>query len=463
MADGLTRALARFSAGFPAAAIPERTRRAANRALLDTLACGLAGLAEPSSRDVAAVVSGESPAGPCTGLGVDRPVGPRVAAMINGVAGHALDFDDTHDRAVLHAGVSVIPAALAMGEASGATGRGLLDSIVLGYDVHVRVALAAVQAPGHSGWHYTSACGVFGAAAAAGRLLGLDEHRMADALGIALAQASGTLQSEHDGSWTKRLQPGLAAAGGILAAQLAARGFRGPHEALEGRFGFYRVYLREVDLSPVLDRLGERFEVEQSSLKGSPTCRFTHAPAAALQEVMRRRGLGPGDLEAVEARVTGAAFAEVCEPPEVKVRPASRVHAQFSLPYALACIAHHGAVRLEDLTDEAIRRPALLALAARVRCVRDPGLDARWGGTIGEAEVRVRCRDGAVLTARSLPPGGPERPLAEAERLAKVRDCAAWGATGLSADALVEAVEALPGAADLAALSACLRCARPRP
>ena len=462
MPESLTRELARYAATFPGKDIPVPVRQAAAHVLLDTLACGLAGLAEPSSRAVAEVVSGESSDGICTALGLDRPVSLHAASLINGTTAHALDFDDTHDRAVLHAGVSVIPAALAAAEATGASGRALLDAIVIGYDVHVRVALAATQAPGHSGWHYTSSCGVFGAAAAAGRLLGLDQARMADALGIALAQASGTLQSEHDGSWTKRLQPGLAAAGGILAAQLARRGFRGPHEALEGRFGFYRVYLRAVDPTPVLDALGRRFEVEQSSLKPYPTCRFTHAPAAALQDIICGQGLGPDAIDEIEARVSGAAFAEVCEPPEAKCRPASRVHAQFSLAYALACIAHHGTIGLADLTEEGVRRPELLALAARVRCVRDPGLDARWGETIGEAEVRLRCRAGAVLTARSLPSGGPGRPLAAAERLAKVRDCVAWGAIGLAPEALIEAVAGLPGAADLAALSACLRQARPR-
>jgi 2-methylcitrate dehydratase PrpD len=462
MPDPITQQLASFAASFPSAGLPETARRAAARSLLDTLACGLAGLAEPSSLEVAAVISDEAREGGCSALGVYRPVSLRAAAMINGTAAHALDYDDTHDEAALHSGVSVVPAALAAAEAGGASGRALLDAVVLGYDVHVRVALAAKQAPGHSGWHYTSACGVFGAAAAAGRLMGLDEGAMADALGIALAQASGTLQSEDDGSWTKRLQPGVAAAAGLLAAQLAARGFRGPRQALEGRFGFYRVYLREVDLVPVLQDLGRRFEVERTSLKPFPTCRFTHAPAAALQDLLHHHGLAAADLEQIIARVTGAAFAEVCEPLEAKRRPRSRVHAQFSLPYVLACIAHHGTVALADLTEDAVHRPELLALAARVRCQADPALDGRGGGKIGEAEVQVRLRDGKTLRACALPPGGPTRPLTTPERLAKVRECAAWGATGVSPDVLIATVDALPLAADLGTLSTCLRAARPR-
>jgi 2-methylcitrate dehydratase PrpD len=389
------------------------------------------------------VVGQEAAPGPCTAIGLVRKLAAREGALINGGLAHALDFDDTHDEAVLHPGVAVIPAALAEAERVGASGPDLLDAIVVGYDVHVRVALAAVKGPGLTGWHYTSACGIFGAAAAAGRLLGLEAEQMASAFGLACAQASGTLQSEHDGTWAKRLQPGLAAGGGVLAAQLAAQGFRGPEEALEGTYGFYRVYLREFDPAPVLTGLGQRFEVERTSLKPFPTCRFTHAPAAALQDLMEKEGLRPGDLATIEARVTSAAFAEVCEPPPQKLRPASRVHAQFSLPYALACVADHGTIRLADLTESAIRRPEVLALAGRVCCLRDPDLEAVWGGKIGEAEVRVQTRDGATRKARALPPGGPLRPMSEADRLAKVKDCLAWGERDLDATELTRCISAL--------------------
>jgi 2-methylcitrate dehydratase PrpD len=441
--DGLTASLAEFAATLPSAAIPEAAREAAGRSLLDTLACGVAGLAEASSQILLEVVGQEAAAGACTAIGLDRRVARREAALINGALAHALDFDDTHDGAVLHPGVAVIPAALATAECVAASGLHLLDAIVVGYDVHVRVALAATQAPGHTGWHYTSACGIFGAAAAAGRLLALPAARMADTFGLASAQASGTLQSEHDGTWAKRLQPGLAAAGGLLAAQLAAEGFRGPHEALEGTYGFYRVYLREFDPTPVLRDLGQRFEVERTSLKPFPTCRFTHAPAAALQDLIQKDRLRPEDLVGVEPRITSAAIAEVCEPLPQKVRPESRVHAQFSLPYALACVADHGTISLADLTESAIRRPEVLALAGRVRCVRDAELEAAWGGKIGEAEVRVQTRDGTTRVARSLPPGGPGRPMAEMERLSKVKDCLAWGGSNLDATGLTQCITAL--------------------
>lgn len=460
MADNLTGALADFAATLPGAAIPPTARAAAARSLLDTLACAVAGLVEESSRILLELAASEAAAGPCTAIGLPRQVAAREAALVNGGLAHALDFDDTHDLAVLHPGVAVIPAALAMAEALGASGQSLLDAVVVGYDVHIRVALAAQRAPGHTGWHYTSACGVFGAAAAAGRLLGLDADGMARAFGLALPQASGTLQSEHDGTWAKRLQPGLAAAGGTLAAQLAVRGFRGVRDPLEGQFGFYRVYLREFDPAPVLEALGHRFEIERTSLKPFPTCRFTHAPAAALQDLMREHRLQGADLETIEARVTGAAFAEVCEPLGDKIRPKTPVHAQFSLPYTLACVVHHGAVTLADLTEEGIRREAVLALAERVQCVRDAALEDRWGEKIGEAEVRVQTRAGRLVASRALPPGGPDHPMSDSERMAKARECIAWGAPDLNAAQVTQAIDALRYAPSISTLSDSLRRAK---
>ena len=172
-------------------------------------------------------------------------------------------------------------------------------------------------------------------------------------------------------------------------------------------------------MAPVLQDLGRRFEVERTSLKPFPTCRFTHAPAAALQGILRRSPAAPGDLDQVEARVTSAAFAEVCEPLEAKRQPQTRVHAQFSLPHAPACIAHHGTVALADLTEDAVRRPELLALADRVRCLADPALGGRRGEKIGEAEVQAWRRDGSKRSVRALLPGGSDRSLTTA-------DCLAW-------------------------------------
>jgi 2-methylcitrate dehydratase PrpD len=211
----------------------------------------------------------------------------------------------------------------------------------------------------------------------------------------------------------------------------------------------------------VLDRLGERFEVQRTSLKPFPTCRFTHAPAPALQELLAEQQLRAPDISRIEARITSAAFAEACEPLAEKVRPRSPALAQISLPYALACVADHGTVTLADLTEEGIRREQVLALAERVLCVRDPALEPRWGERIGEAEVRLVRRDGGVVAGRALPPGGPERPMTEQALQAKVEQCLAWGTKGVEAAQLVQAVNAVRYSGEISILSRCLNSARP--
>jgi 2-methylcitrate dehydratase PrpD len=156
-----------------------------------------------------------------------------------------------------------------------------------------------------------------------------------------------------------------------------------------------------------------------------------------------RQALRPSDLLRIEARITGAAFAEICEPVANKRRPQCPTHAQFSLPYALACVADHGTVTLADISEEGIRQEGVLALAERVHCVRDLELESRWGEKIGEAEVRVETRDGATFVARSLPPGALGRPMEEADLGAKVRECLAWGGSRLDTVQLTQCITAL--------------------
>ncbi len=439
----MTRALAEFAARLPGSGISESAREAASRSLVDTLACAVAGLREGSSRTLLQVVDQEAAAGPCTAIGLARKITPREAALVNGCLARALDFDDTHDLAVLHPGVAVIPGGPGRGGERG--GR---------WSRPARCHHRGLRRPGPRG-----PGGHQGArphwVALHLRLRGLRRRRRGRTIARARPRPDGRrlrrgpLPGLGDAAVGTRRHLGQAAAarpgglGGNPGGAPGGPGLSGAQEALEGRFGFFRVYLREYDPAPVLASLGRSFEVERTSLKPFPTCRFTDAPIAALQEILARGALPPSGIERIEARVTSAAYAEVCEPLREKVRPASPVHAQFSLPYALACVADHGTVGLADLTEEGLQREAVLALAERVHCVRDRGLEAKWGERIGEAEVRLWMRDGAGVTGRALPPGGPERPMPDADLTAKVKMCLDWGGSGLDPTRLIEAVNAL--------------------
>src|SRR5579875_2309557 len=225
---------------------------------------------------------------------------PAGAAFINGTLGHSLDFDDTHAAGSLHPGCPVIPAALAAGEMAGASGADVLAAIIAGYEITCRVALALPAGDHYQrGFHPTATCGVFGAAAAASRVFGLDADATASALGIALSQSAGSLQFLANGAWTKRFQVGWAAMAGLTAAALAREGFKGASEALEGRLGFLHAYAP----SPVPERavrdLGHEFELMATAVKPYPSCRYGHAGIDAALALQAEHRIRPEAIEQV--------------------------------------------------------------------------------------------------------------------------------------------------------------------
>jgi 2-methylcitrate dehydratase PrpD len=407
--------LASWSAGLRFEQIPEEVIAAAKLHLLDAVGTGLAALAldeMPAARAVAAEIGGGEEA---TALGLPDRVGAAAAALANGAMMHALDFDDTHERSIVHSSVVVAPAVLAVGEAAGADGEKLLAAAVAGYEVSARVGLAAPGAFHARGFHPTSVCGVFAAAAVAARLRGLSVERTANAFGIAGSQASGLMEYLADGSQTKPLHAGWASHAGILAAALAAHGASGPASVLEGRFGLLASHVGEFDAAALIDGLGSRWETPEIAFKAYPCCHAGHAVLNAVQA----SGLGEVDAKEVEevtALVAGeVAIGLVLEPADRKLRPTTPYDAKFSLPYCIGALLSRGSLGVEAFTPEAIADERALAVAAKVRYEVaefedgnefSGGVRARAGGRTYEASV-----------ARSR--GGPANPLTAAEVHAK--------------------------------------------
>ncbi len=407
--------LASWSAGLRFEQIPEEVIAAAKLHLLDAVGTGLAALAldeMPAARAVAAEIGGGEEA---TALGLPDRVGAAAAALANGAMMHALDFDDTHERSIVHSSVVVAPAVLAVGEAAGADGEKLLAAAVAGYEVSARVGLAAPGAFHARGFHPTSVCGVFAAAAVAARLRGLSVERTANAFGIAGSQASGLMEYLADGSQTKPLHAGWASHAGILAAALAAHGASGPASVLEGRFGLLASHVGEFDAAALIDRLGSRWETPEIAFKAYPCCHAGHAVLNAVQA----SGLGEVDAKEVEevtALVAGeVAIGLVLEPADRKLRPTTPYDAKFSLPYCIGALLSRGSLGVEAFTPEAIADERALAVAAKVRYEVaefedgnefSGGVRARAGGRTYEASV-------------ARPRGGPANPLTAAEVHAK--------------------------------------------
>src|SRR5262249_48278138 len=343
---------------------------------------------------------------------------PPQAALVNGALAHGLDFDDTHADSVCHVSAVLTPTVLAMAESEELSGREALMAFVAGSEGMIRLGIAAprrLPPPGRParalarGRRARAACGVFGAALAAGKGLCLDADRLSAALGIAASMASGVMEFLEDGSWVKRMHPGWAAQSGIQAAVLAEGGFTGPATALEGRLGFYRATLGDIpDVAKHLESLGDDWEMVRTSFKLYPCCHLNHAYLDAVAR-LRREGLHAEQVDQVECLVPAGEVPIVCEPVEAKRRPRTPYDAKFSLPFCVAAALSDARVGIGAFTEKSIRDPRLLALAGRVTFTLDP--TSGYPGTFPGC-VKAQLRDGGALEAREESQrGGPDRPI----------------------------------------------------
>ncbi|MCW2975362.1 MAG: MmgE/PrpD family protein [Actinomycetia bacterium] len=456
-----TEQLADFALGLRHDAIPAEVARAAKLHLLDALGCGLAASALGIAGEGRALALADGGRPDASAIGADRLLPAAAAAFANGMLCHGLDFDDTHADSVCHVSAVVVPAALAAGEAAGASGRELLTAVIAGNEIVARLGMAASGAFHARGFHPTSVCGVFGATAAASRLGGLASSDAVSALGLAGSFASGLFAYLEDGTSTKPLHAGLAAQSGIRATRLASLGTEGPPSVLEARFGFFRAF---ADTDPALFAeqladLGVRWETPRIAFKAYPACHYIHGALGAGTLLLAEHTPDATAIRDVEVTVPpGPAVALVLEPAAEKAAPRTEYEAKFSLPYSLAALLVHGRVGVDSYVADAIVDDRVLELAARVRYrVEDFDSAARAfpGG------VRLSLADGSVLQARlEFQQGAPENPLDEAAVVSKFRANAELALDPDRVEALADTVLRLDELEDAAAALAALRQAR---
>src|SRR5580704_16694829 len=451
MTDDPASALARHVCRTDYADLPASAVESARRDLLDTFGCMLGGSGSSGIGELFAVVSRWGGLAESRVLlrGVSLP-SPQ-AALLNASMGHALDFDDTLDTGgSIHPGVSVLGAALAVSDSLGhVTGKELLLAVALGLDVSCRVALASTV---DRGWHRTAAMGVFGAAAAAGKLLRLTPEQMLAALGIAYSQAAGNRQCILDGALSKRLQAGQAASAGVFSAVLAQTGFTGARNIFNGRFGFFELYQpNSYDSSELLRDLGTAFRGEALSYKPYPCGRPLHAAIDAALAARAQLQIERADeIEAVTIEADSAGHSDQFERGPAKRRPTQVVEAQFAQPFLVASALVHGKIGIAAV--DGLGDAPVLALADRIVGV------SRDGRPKGSLSIRVQRTDGRSVAIEATDPiGSPRKPLTEAEFEAKFRDCAGNAVRPLP-DASVDAVltdiqrlQTLPDARELIA------------
>ncbi|NKQ54480.1 MmgE/PrpD family protein [Amycolatopsis sp. K13G38] len=456
--------LAGFAASVRAKGLPADLRDDAARRVLDVLGNSLAATSERPAAAVGALVREWGGSGRATAIGTGDRLPEPSAALVNGTLAHSLDFDDTHLPSVLHPSASVVPAALAVAEARGASGAALLDAIGVGVEITVRLGMAGYDEElGNSvfferGLHATAICGALGAAVACAMLSDVDEEGIADTLGIASSMGSGLLEANRTGGTVKRVHCGWAAHAAVTAAGMARHGITGPPTVLEGRFGLLQAFCGEqTDVDAIVNGLGERWELPGIFFKPYPCNHFTHAGIDAARRL--REQVDVSDIESLELGAPTAVLRTIGEPREDKIHPRSGYHAAFSGPYTVAAGLLGGGglgVFHDDFTDEAAASPQRLALAAKVHCVPDDRCDEIFPHQF-PAVLRARLSDGRTLEERvDANRGGAENPLSAAELALKFRLNATRVVTEDVAERITELTYGLAGLTDLGELTGLL-------
>ena len=339
---------------------------------------------------------------------------PSAAALINGTLAHSLDFDDTHAEASLHSSAPILAAAFAAAQMKNCSGQELITACVLGYEIQIRLGLAGGSSAHYKrGFHPTATCGIFGAAAAAGYIVGLSKEQFISAFGIALSQSSGSMQFLNDGSWTKRSHVGQAAQNGLNAAILAGEGFKGPKEAFEGKWGYLNSFVSGGDLSKALEGLGEKFETLNLGVKPYPSCRYSHAAIDGLLELKKEINFDVNDLEDVEVGLSETALNIIGYPIEEKQNPENVVDGQFSMPFCAALILRNGSFTWDDYKSN-LKNDDVLDLCKKVNVSPNKQAEECCPKYMS-ANVKIKVSGKVYEKFIKIPKGDPENFMTDQE------------------------------------------------
>jgi 2-methylcitrate dehydratase PrpD len=415
----ITARLAERCATFSYDSVPSYTRGWTKLILLDTFGVMLS-VSRPIFPGVGKLtefVRGEREGGPCSVVGTELRTSPVNAALMNGWLGYALDTESHHGPAVVHAAAVAVPAAMAVAQERGSSGSDFLAAVVLGIDVHVRAALTIGPNDLYArGFHPTSVAGAFGAAAAAGLLLGLDVRRMGNAFGLAASQACGLLAWASDHSEESRpFNPGLAARNGVTAASLAALDFGAPQDVLDrdAKYNVYRAWSLDGRGSPerLLDGFGERFAIDELNTKKHASCSFTHPAADGLLAIMAEEEVAAGDIARIVVRYPRSG-AHMIDNNELR---------SHRIQYVLPVAAVRSRVEFEDIAFDRSSEPEIERLAGLVDFVHDDELDPLYPEQYTTV-IEVVTGDGSTHARRvDWARGCPENPMTREEIEAKYR------------------------------------------
>lgn len=454
MNAGATRLLARFAVDLQYRQIPAQVIDRAKACILDTLAVSLYGSTKPWSQTVSQFVRDSGLRGRSTVLGATWKAQAAQATLANGVMAHAFELDNVRQPgAGVHPGATAVLPAFAMAEEKKAGGKSLLTAFIAANEVMSRVGVAAGNSLERRGFHAPGLTGTFGAAVAAGRLLGLNERQMINALGIAGSYSGGLIEFSRcqEGAMVKRLHLGKAAEGGVTAALLASRGFAGPESVLEGKFGFCRTYSDSPKLSYLTHRLGREFESMNICIKRCACHINAHAPIEALQELREQNDFASKDIReiivgGIEKLLTHHAI----------YQPKDLMMAQYSIPFCVALSVYFDPTDPECFDERKLKHKKILALMRKVRLKIDHEIEEK--GWDRAARVTVALPNKRRLSTLVIHfKGTPRNPMSALEVQEKARKLTRGILPAQNLTRLVEAVDKLEKLEDVSTIGELLR------
>lgn len=418
MPEVIADSLARFVYETGYRDIPEAALKAAKRSLLDTMAVAIGAGHAAGAREAVDLALQEGGRAASSIWVSGEKVPPRSATFVNSLLASALDFVSLHPEGVVHADIVTVPAALAIAEDRGVSGRDLVTAIAVGNEILCRLGCSTRL---NSGWFYTSVYGGIASAAVTARLLGGNATQIGGAMGLGYLSSSGTQQPAVERSVGKRMQGALAASAGVTAGYLGTRGLSGPREFVEGRFGLFRMY-ENGDPAAITRELGVRFESEKITYKLYPSCQCNHAAIEGMLYLKREFALDPGEVKSVEVfvseymqRLVGGQFSAGVNP---------QVAAQFSIQYSIAAVLLFGRLGVNEIQEVSILDPRVEDLTARIVV----NLDADNRNNYAPIRLKVVKQDGSVIDhVVTTYRGSSDMPLSDADMKEKLAMCLEGG------------------------------------
>ena len=430
--------------------LPNEVIEVVKRLTIDTLGITIAGSSAPGCKTVVELMKewGGKPEATIATFGGKVPA-PN-AALANCMMARALDFGEVHEGGGGHLAETFVPVGFILAEYAKrrVSGKEYILAVALGAEVACRLRYALTT---YSGW-VAETFAPFGIVISAGKFFDFYREQLMNGMGIAYCQCSCNIQGVVTGALTVRLQQGLGAKAGLMAAILAKRGITGPRDVLEGTYGFYKVYGKnEYVPARIGEGLGEKFAITQTSLKPYPCCKFTHAPIYATLQLVTEHDIRAEEIDHITV-VTNSKGYNLCALGNKKYTPESIVEAQFSIPYTVAAAAVRRKVFIDDFDEDAIKDPRVLAVSQRVKVIVDPELD-KLPGITAPNKIEITTKKGRrVAKEVEFVKGHPENPMNWEECEDKLRKCAPFSVrplTGQAVDQIVDKVRALEDISDV--------------